>query len=623
MNKLSFLIATFAGLLTSVVTGGAAAFGETQTNAYSFESEIVPRPNDLAPAQRATNENGDTVFLKDYYAPYYFKNLKGRYGNNVKKTCSYVAAEMLLSYYDSFWNDNFLPEKYDGDNVILTDTVLNAVDSPGSKNEEDEFLTVSGLSDEEYYNLVSEHKDDTLHLELISIGIEQLGLYNSRAKKLTMGTFLKDMKTIVQTYLDRSTTLSSDSVDFVYFEQNDLSSEKMREVIIDKVTQGIPVIVDAKNESTYRAHSFIAYDYDEENDEIYCHAGWYDSSRYHISMSELGYTTIQEILYIEPKGEHQHCFNYSRYDESGNLASVCACSSMIPRNIEVVNDYLDWFPTFRWDSLIKDKWSEGNDFHHKLSVLDANRNVSFTIDGIHDNQCTMSAEQWATVINDVAKPRYYVDVGVCSETYPYLDDYSCTQQFTEPNRYGLKVSFLPKDWGFAGRYYFSNELDEGHLSSEPERKNTAITQGGLTIETERLRCGYIEESYVVLSPRRKNAGRAYFELNFDKAVYSFMYRACMWSASESLDGTAKIQTKDTLGTWSELKEIPIESLKTKENGLTQFSEQFVLGIHGLRFEVTSTATGDRNKGRLCLGDMAFSTSLATAMIPYVDYDYAI
>ena len=57
--------------------------------------------------------------------------------------------------------------------------------------------------------------------------------------------------------------------------------------------------------------------------------------------------------------------------------------------------------------------------------------------------------------------------------------------------------------------------------------------------------------------------------------------------------------------------------------MTQFTEQFVLGIYGLRFDVTSTATGDRNKGRLCLGDMAFSTSLATAMIPYVDYDYAI
>lgn len=230
MNKLLLLIAAFAGLLTSAVTGGAAAFGvpqaETSQNAYSYESEAMAEPGDLAPAQMAINENADTVFLKDYYAPYYFKNLRDRYGNNVKKTCSYVATEMLLSYYDSFWNDGFLPEKYDGDNILVAGTILNSISSPGSRTEAKAEINVRGLSDEEYYNLVNEHKGDTLHLELISIGIEKLGLYNSETKKLVMNTFLKDMKAIIQAYLDRSTTLSSDSVDFGFYGPNDLSSEK-------------------------------------------------------------------------------------------------------------------------------------------------------------------------------------------------------------------------------------------------------------------------------------------------------------------------------------------------------------------------------------------------------------
>jgi len=152
---------------------------------------------------------------------------------------------------------------------------------------------------------------------------------------------------------------------------------------------------------------------------------------------------------------------------------------------------------------------------------------------------------------------------------------------------------------------------------------TTVTQNELTINTERLRCGYIEESYIVLSPRREDAGRAYFEMNFDKPVYSFMYRACMWSASENLDGTDIIQVKNAQGAWSTLKDIPISSLKTKENGLTQFTELTLSGIYGLRFETTATATGDRNKGRFCLGDIVFSTSLITGMLPYLDYDYTI
>lgn len=223
----------------------------------------------------------------------------------------------------------------------------------------------------------------------------------------------------------------------------------------------------------------------------------------------------------------------------------------------------------------------------------------------------------------MANPSYYVYITVGSDTYPYWDDFYCISSFREPNRYGLKFSFLPKDWGFEGRYYFSNELDSASVSADPDRMYTTVTQNNLTIETDRLRCGYIEESYVVLSPRRENAGRAYFEMNFDKPVYSFMYRACMWSNSENLDGSAIIQVKNAQGVWSTLKDIPISSLETKENGLTQFVESTLNGIYGLRFETTATATGDRNKGRFCLGDMAFSTSLITGLIPFVDYDYDI
>jgi hypothetical protein len=540
------------------------------------------------------------------------------FGNNVKGSCTYVAVDMLLSYYDSFLVDDFLPEKYDGQNVFVDEAVLDATESPGSKNEADIEVNPYGLSGEEYYYLVNEYSDD-IHFDLLSRGIEKLDLYDENTKVLSLGTFLKDVRDVIYDYLDESTTLSRDDIK-IGFENSDPT--KMRETIIEKVKQGIPVIVDAAA-PLGGAHSFVAYDYDEEHDEIYCNAGWYNESTYHISMADLGYTGLQEIMYFEPTIEHETCLNYSRYDEYGDVVEICACSSMIPTEIEISNNYLDVNPTFKWNSLIKEKWSEKDNLYHTLSILRSNRYEAFQIDDIFDNKYTLTSQEWKNVINDVADPSYYVYITIGSDTYPYWDDYYCLVSFREPNRYGLRSSFLPQDWGFEGRYYFSNELNSSSVASDPDRMYTTVTQNELTINTERLRCGYIEESYIVLSPRREDAGRAYFEMNFDKPVYSFMYRACMWSASENLDGTAIIQVKNAQGAWSTLKDIPISSLKTKENGLTQFTELTLSGIYGLRFETTATATGDRNKGRFCLGDIVFSTSLITGMLPYLDYDYTI
>ncbi len=95
-----------------------------------------------------------------------------------------------------------------------------------------------------------------------------------------------------------------------------------------------------------------------------------------------------------------------------------------------------------------------------------------------------------------------------------------------------------------------------------------------------------------------------------------MYRACRWNSSKKLDNTALIQTKNAAGEWSILS-----SLKVKK--LTQFVEETPDKIYSLRFETTATATKDRNKGRFCLGNRAFSTSFISSLLPYVDYNYTL
>lgn len=69
------------------------------------------------------------------------------------------------------------------------------------------------------------------------------------------------------------------------------------------------------------------------------------------------------------------------------------------------------------------------------------------------------------------------------------------------------IKLNPSDYGFESQYYFY-------------KKEKNIDADGVHISSSRLRCGYIEEKYINLSPDRINAGEAYLELHFDSYVYS-------------------------------------------------------------------------------------------------------
>ena len=115
--------------------------------------------------------------------------------------------------------------------------------------------------------------------------------------------------------------------------------------------------------------------------------------------------------------------------------------------------------------------------------------------------------------------------------------------------------------------------------------------------------GYIEKSYINLSPRREDAGYAYFEMNFDKPIYSVLYSVGFWSNFENLDGTAVLKIKDSNGNWTQMTNLLSLQLNARGQGLKRYSNYFPNGIYGLKFECTATATGSRNMGRLSIDDI--------------------
>lgn len=294
---------------------------------------------------------------------------------------------------------------------------------------------------------------------------------------------------------------------------------------------------------------------------------------------------------------------YNRYD----LGTLLAKYSIAVSNITISNNYLDECPTFTWST------DKGSDYLHYNNfdlvflnpmgqeVLRKNNIITTGETGSY----TLTKSEWASIISVYGRTYYAYIVARQTLSFTSGNYYSELFEFSEPDDFNRKVQIKPNEWGFEPQYFFESNK-EGHTT-------TTITDHGLTINTNRLRCGYIENSYVILSPKRENAGKAYLELYFDKPVYSYMFGITLWNNKEGLssaDCTAVVEVMDANGNWS----IDMDLFRDLPNGFsikTQQIDRYEIacrnGIYGLRFVMTSPATGDRNKGRLCLDDIVLNT----------------
>lgn len=291
--------------------------------------------------------------------------------------------------------------------------------------------------------------------------------------------------------------------------------------------------------------------------------------------------------------------------------------NIIDGNINATNyQYFDKLPTFTWSTKSGSNNLKFNQFD--LYFETPSGYLIHKISNISSSGNSASYTPTSTIWNDIynASGSTFNVYFVARQTYSFVSGnyFSEINTFSKPSSFSTgKVQIKPNEWGFEGRYYFANEIND--IDSVEEDTNnirfSTFTKSGLTITTERLRCGYIEDSYINLSPRRKNAGYAYLEMSFNKPVYSILYSIGLWSSSEDLDGTATLFVKDGNNNWSKVQDLLSLQLKTKEQGYNRYSYYFANGIYGLRFECTSTATGSRNKGRLSIDDIVFGTKSGT------------
>lgn len=563
----------------------------------------------------------DDVFLNNY-ATQYFSHLTSNFGNNTRGTCAYVAIGMLLSYFDSYWNDSFIPEDYDVKSTFTATSyqpnefalpTFNA-ESPGIRFED--YSLVGNLSVSEYEDFIEDNDDTYFQAKLLTLANTYFGSYKFDTIYNPYGMTHSEACSFLSYYLYTYRNFSN--TDYVVQPPNNLYYN-LRNTIVYEITHNNPVIVFAT--SNLGCHAMIAYDYDSVHDKIYVHPGWKDTNGNvltHVTLEDLGFTTLDDFISISKNTSHSHSFNYHPTNYSSD---VCSCNYSFPQNISITNgNFRDMLPTYHWDALYDEVWLSSYSPYFKVSFLDSNSNTLF-IRNVTTNSYTLTQSEWDQILCNLSGDSYQVYVELTSDTYPYLDDIFAIEEFDKPVEYNHVPVIVPTDYDYDDAY-----------PSDSETMNTFInheTQDGFTFQTRRFRTGYIHNEYIVMSPRRFGFTEAFIEYRFTYGVDRIDVALSHWReiSTEGLTpqtGTAVIQYRYGINYTTKLDLLASSTaLPEDRNNQRIYRICFATPVYVIRFYSSTFEPNynDRNRGRICIGDMAVYENTDTIPLSGSELDY--
>jgi len=597
-----------------------ASLGNSHSTYVKRSNEVVAHAHlgetetDELFGQLLSNESTE-IFLENNYSSYYFSNLRSNFGNNTNGTCAYVSIGMLLSFYDTYWDDTFIPEKYDVFTTFQTDKqplanfdlIPSMTESPGVDFEPSNL--VSNLTNEEYLTLADNYSDEYFQFKLISLGKQYLG-NNHFDNNAELGLTNAEINQVLNQYVH--SYIGFPSID-VIVEQNLASvTPDIRNIVIDKINDGVPSLLILKNPKNNQAHSVIAYDYDSTNDEIYVHPGWrndnLNSVVTHCSLTDLEYTEIVSSTNLLINNSPSLGKNYM--SSAGDLYD--ASNFIFPREIELVSgNYLDTEPKFQWASLFKEKWFKSYNFFFNFSVLNLDRVTIFEQTNIKDINYTLTRLEWEETFFDIPGNEYYILISLDSEESSSLNDFWCCKIFAKPDICVERPYIQPNEYGFEDAYPSDNDTENNF------KKHTVR---GFSFETRRFRTGYIHDEYIVLSPKRKGFNYAFIEYRFAIPLTRIDVNLSHWReyASEQLDSNnGKVEVQGFIDdSWTTVLDLLSEetALPRDRNKQSTYKLYFSKPVTNIRFYASTNTTNlnDNNKGRICIGNMTF--------YPYKNYE---
>lgn len=200
-------------------------------------------------------ENTEYVKTTDFSMQTYFANLQKYLPSNPVGSCGYVAIASALSYYDNFYNDDIIPEKYEFyDNTSSLEEAKKI--SPG-------LYKGFKLKDKKgFYDYVKISTDYDFQSYLINMYKTQ-----KNDETLEFGLNVKDYKELIELYFKENPQLKPKYKHFYVSE--DL--EKIKDIL--KTNNPVLLGAKSKNPDNQFMHRFIAYGIADDGD-ILINTGW-------------------------------------------------------------------------------------------------------------------------------------------------------------------------------------------------------------------------------------------------------------------------------------------------------------------------------------------------------------
>ncbi|GEM_PF-6017390 len=240
----------------------------------------------------AFQSDNQTLKFKTFIENYFYNLTDYKMNNN--KSCGYIAVQMLLSFYNHFWNDDLIAEQYE---TTAISNYGNDTHSPGTTDA--------------FYNL------------LVTIG-------NSLGYNLALPSVVS-IEEILSSYLNQCVASDADKwllTSYYHYNKNenypgttDTYSTYYAYCIKRLVQENNPVIViidDYYNGEPVQ-HAAIAYGYDSKQQKLLFNTGW---NNYHEAntLEREDNCIVGYISLLPKKIQHVHSQNFMIDDEF-----VCSC----------------------------------------------------------------------------------------------------------------------------------------------------------------------------------------------------------------------------------------------------------------------------------------------------------
>lgn len=315
----------------------------------------INKPNDIDAIDSRLNPG---ISYSKRFNVQYFKYLKDNIIQNDSNICGYTAMSMIFSYYDNYWNDNFLPDKYESNSSFYSKKTLWTV-SPGCDNKRgDEILDINALDNMSKINadkIVKKFFDSNVQAdgilgELLTIA-EELGYIRFHTQEnndyqTKLGVSLSLMTDVITEYLNRyigsrNFELIVEEIDSsIYSQYNDyidknLGSDSILEIfknehnrlislLYEVVSKGIPVIAGGKTKDDY-GHAVVIYDayVDENNNKVLVTNMGQMNSKQQVNFFD-EFKVLTDFYYLTFPESFKHECSNNFFDFSSNM-NLCTC----------------------------------------------------------------------------------------------------------------------------------------------------------------------------------------------------------------------------------------------------------------------------------------------------------